>query len=141
TRQAAIEQPVVALGALRIVTADIKDVPASNQRWLCAHARSIRHEEPPPLRRWSSRDAWLGSCAPAAGPPFRTAPRIPRPFARARRTATSLASRASGPGSDARQTARAIRAPARARAAAWRNAHWRECECNRRPRSRAADGG
>src|SRR5262245_50374375 len=78
TRQAAIEQPVVAFGALRIVTADIKDVPACDQRWLCAHARPIRHEEPPPLRRWSWRGAWWGSWARDGGRAFRKGGHIPR---------------------------------------------------------------
>src|SRR5262249_57141761 len=36
----ALEQPVIALGAPRVVAADIDDVSPGDQSFLCAHARS-----------------------------------------------------------------------------------------------------
>src|SRR5262249_25721985 len=135
----ALEQPVIAFGALRVVAADIDDVSPGDQSVLCAHARSIRPEgcPPPPLRPPSSRGAGSGGCAGGAGRPSRTGRHSPRPCARARRRATSLAGRASGPGPDCRRMATALRAPARALAGAWRGVHWRGCGYNPGRRSRA----
>src|SRR5207244_6098525 len=55
----ALEQTVIALGALRVIALDIDDVPALDQFWLRRERRRIIHagHPPPPLRRQSLRDA------------------------------------------------------------------------------------
>src|SRR5262249_58509827 len=96
----ALEQPVIAFGALRVVAADIDDVSPGDQSVVCAHARSIRPEgcPPPPLRPPSWRGGRAGGCARGAGPPSRTGRHNAPTCARARRRATSHASPTSSPG-------------------------------------------